>query len=120
MLTVTGHHYAAEKLVDADFMRSLHERLRASLLMVAVPRRGLLMVMEATAKTALVKSFLYVCEKQFRRGDFEPITPTPLLVRDGQIEGFAWEETIRAALAAERPSKPQPGLFSRIFGWKKS
>jgi len=120
LLAVMGHHYAAEKLVDVDFMRGLHERLGASLLMVGIPRRGLLMAMRARAETSLIQRFLYVCEKQFRRGDFEPISPTPLLVRDGKIAGFAWEEDIRAALSAERTSKPQRGFLSRLFSRKKS
>ncbi len=43
-LVVQGNQYAAEKLLDQQFLRTLHDRLGAEVLMCAVPARGLLMV----------------------------------------------------------------------------
>lgn len=119
MLLVTGNHYAAEKVMDIDFMRSLHERLGADWLMVGIPRRGHLFATKARKESAFVKSFHHVCEAQFRRGELEPISPTPLLMHEGRISGFAWEEEIRSALSGKPLTEARQGFFSRLFSRKK-
>jgi hypothetical protein len=119
LLFVTGNHYAAEKVVDIDFMRSLHVRLGADWLMVGTPRRGLLFAAKARSESAFVKGFHHMCEAQFRRAELEPISPTPLLMHEGRIAGFAWEEETRSALSGKPLTEARQGFFSRLFGRKK-
>jgi hypothetical protein len=116
LLVVLGHHYTAEKVMDVEFMRSLHERLGADWLMVGIPRRGSLIAAKARGETSFVQGFRFVCEKQFRRGDFEPLCPTPLLLHEGKISGIASEKEVRAALSGGVPAKPWWGFFRRLFG----
>jgi hypothetical protein len=120
LLVVAGHYYAAEKVVDVDFMRSLHERLGAAWLMVGVPRRGLLFATGARKEARFLQMFRGLCASQSQGGSGEPICPTPLLLHEGRISGFAEEEDIQAALGAEAPAKPWWGLFSRLFGRRKA
>ena len=55
MLVALGQPYAAEKVLDADFLRSLHERLRSPSLLVGIPRRGYFFVMSARVDPRFLK-----------------------------------------------------------------
>lgn len=102
MLAVTGSFYAAEKVLDRPFMRSLHGRLRTDLLAAAVPTRGLLMVTAAHHEGARLARFAALARLRHRSGGGRAISPAVLLVRDGQVAGF-----VRDATAEHE--RPDPG-----------
>jgi hypothetical protein len=101
---VGGSYFASEKLLDVAFMRSLHERLGASLLAASVPRRGLMFVTSGHAVERVAQ-----LEAMTRLAHAEPrsISDAVLLVGDGQIVG--------AVRTGAPPPKPR-GLFRRLFG----
>jgi hypothetical protein len=118
-----GPFYAAEKVLDIDFMRTVHERLGSPSLVVGIPRRGLLYVMDARVNPTLLRVFCGMCEMQYTRGESEPISMTPLLIEDGQIAGFVWvrpQGDARLVRAAELNASSPHGFFKRLFGWMRS
>jgi hypothetical protein len=104
LLAVTGSFYAAEKVLDRAFMRSLHGRLRTDLLAAAVPMRGLLMVTAAHHEGTRLARFAALARLRHRSGGGRGISPTVLLVRDGQVAGFVRDAT------AEHEC-PDPGQY---------
>ena len=60
LVVVHGDYYASEKLLDPDFMRTLHEKLGAELLAAAVPVRGILAAVDGSqvAHVAALQQFV--------------------------------------------------------------
>jgi hypothetical protein len=111
MLVVTGHYYAAEKILDPEFMQRMHEGLRAELLVASIPRKGVLFV--ANAVDEAVGRFLHVTEMKFNEPETgEPICKTPFLIQGGEIVGLA-----RPEAAEPPPSQPsvKQGWFGKYF-----
>jgi hypothetical protein len=122
VLAFFGSFYAAEKVLDIDLMRTLHERLGSPSLVAGIPRRGLLYVMDARVTPTLLRVFCGMCEMQYSRGESEPISMTPLLIEDGQISGFIWvrpKGDAKLVRATELNTAPPRGFFSRLFGWTR-
>jgi hypothetical protein len=128
LLAVSGHYFAAEKVVDVGFMKRLHERLGTRLLVAGIPRRGLLLVTNAIVQPQIMSAFLAICEAEYEKKSSEPISSTPLLIQEGKVSGVVREggeeETTPvstpAAVPASTPAaEPRPGFFARLFGRKK-
>jgi hypothetical protein len=117
MLVVSGHYFAAEKVLDGDFMRGIHARLRTPLLLAGVPRKGLLFIMDARVNPQASAGFIGLCVSEYEKNASEPISPTPLLLQDGKICGFA-----RTSEEESEPPAPEPtpelrqGFLSRLVG----
>ena len=93
LLAVSGHYFAAEKLLDRGFMRRLGVMLGTGLVAAAVPRRGLLLAVDARPDSgdevqALTVLYLSAVEEHRDAGS-RAICTTPLLVADGRIVGAA-------------------------------
>lgn len=119
MLVALGQPYAAEKVLDVAYLRSLHERLQSPSLLVGIPRRGFFFVMSARVEPRLLKMFADFCQAHYKRGEAEPICPTPLLIEGGRISGFAWtegKEATKLVRVAEPDIQPPRGLFNRLLG----
>lgn len=86
ILIVTGSFYAAEKILDEEFMRTLHRELHATVLAAATPARGLLLVTSADDAAHLAK---FTALARMRHDDSGPraITAAVMLVTDGLISG---------------------------------
>ena len=86
LLAVSGSYYAAEKLLDRDFMRKLHRELGEDILAVGVPRRGLMFV---TAVRRADKRELLVLQAATRHEakTTRAISEAILLVKDGEVAG---------------------------------
>jgi hypothetical protein len=109
MAVVSDSFYAAEKLLDPAFLRSLHTRL-GGLIAVAVPRRGLLL---ATAATVVQGILALRTIAEHEATGSRRISPSVVLVQDGEIIGLARVGDPPAAPAA--PAK-KPGWLRRVFG----
>jgi len=104
VLIVSGGFYAAEKLLDVAFMRTLHERLGAPIAAV-VPRRGLLVAASFDdARSVTVLHELAVREASGSRR----ISDVVLLVRDGAVVGIA--------PPSDAPLPKKRGWLGRLFG----
>ncbi|EPX64601.1 hypothetical protein D187_000023 [Cystobacter fuscus DSM 2262] len=113
VLAVSGHYFAAEKVLDAPFLRAMHERLDSQVLLAAVPRKGLLLVTSALVEPSLTAGFMGLCEEQYASEDSAPISPTPLVIQDGMICGFVQmgDEARTPSPSGEPPrSGPTGGL----------
>ena len=96
--------YAAEKLLEVAFMRTLHGRL-GELIAAAVPRRGLLVATRADdARSIAVLHELAVRESTTSRS----ISAVVLLVHDGAVVGIG--------RASDAPSPKKRSWLARLFG----
>ncbi len=89
VLAVSGGFFAAEKLLDPDFMRELASRLGADLLAAAAPRRGLLFVTSAMQEPQKIGVLAAIAAHEFEEGGGRAISPSILLVQDGEVVGMA-------------------------------
>lgn len=119
LIAVSGHFFAAEKVLDVAFMRGLHERLQSPLLLAGVPRKGLLLVVNGMEPQA-ARELIALCAKEYQQHETEPICPTPLILQEGVIRGFVRPgEPVRPPAPPPVEEKPRPGFFARLFGRKK-
>jgi hypothetical protein len=121
MLVASGHYFAAEKVLDGEFMRSIHARLQTPLLLAGVPRKGLLFIMDARVSPQAATGFMGLCASEYEQSASEPISPTPLLLQDGKICGFARTSEEKDEPAAPvPPSEPRQGFFGKLMGRLKN
>lgn len=95
MLLCTDDFFAAERIVDAGFMRQAQRLLKAPGLLVGIPRRGLLMA-TTVADSGIVKAFGVAAAAEFSRAETAPISPMLFALKDGAIVGIV--ETLADAL----------------------
>jgi hypothetical protein len=88
VLAVTGSFYAAEKLLDRDFMQSLHRRLDAKILVASTPARGLLMVSVAHDDPAELARFTALSRMRYDDAGGRSISPAVMIVSDGHVVGY--------------------------------
>jgi hypothetical protein len=104
VLIVSDGYYAAEKLLDVAFLRTLHDRL-GDLIAAIVPRRGLL----AAASFGDTRSFAVLRELAARESSgSRRISDVVLLVRDGAV--------VDIARVSDAPPPKKPGWLGRLFG----
>jgi hypothetical protein len=123
LVAVSGSFYAAEKLLDTEFMRSLHDKLGATLLAAAAPARGLLLVAANTDDAPLLARFAALVRLRYDEAGGRAISPAVLLVTDGEVVGFvrdaSFERADTSPMRAETsPDSPRPGLLRRLLGRK--
>jgi hypothetical protein len=113
VLVVHGGYYSSEKLLDRTFLRAIHERLAAGLLLAAVPRKGQLWLTSGVATLEHIGAFLMIVQKEHDDAvPSERISPIVFVVTDGALTGIA---------RATEPDEPAPepkkkGLWGRVFG----
>jgi hypothetical protein len=114
MIAVDGGYFVTEKILDVAFMKTLHARLKTSLLAVSIPKKGRMLAVDALKDAGLISRFLVVAEKQYSdpTGDGNPITPMVFLVQDGVLVGVARHQN---ETDVEVPSLKKKGFFSRLF-----
>ena len=124
LIAVSGHFFAAEKVLDVAFMRGLHERLHSPLLLAGIPRKGLLLVMNGKVEPRVSADLLALCAREHQKPDAEPLSPTPFILHEGVIRGVlrpgeAPEGPPAPAAAPTAERKPRwGGFFSWLFGKK--
>ncbi len=79
-------YFAAEKILDRDFMRSLAVLLDAQMLAVAIPRKCMMVVADATQSD--IPKLVAIARGKFAEDAEEPaLVPTVFLLHDGLIAG---------------------------------
>jgi hypothetical protein len=113
VLVVHGGYYASEKLLDRTFLRSIHERLAAGLLLASVPRKGQLWLTSGVSTLEHIGAFMMIVQKEHDDAvPNERISPIVFVVTDGSLSGIA-----RATGPEEPPEEPKKrGLWGRVFG----
>jgi hypothetical protein len=127
ILLVSGSFYAAEKLLDREFMRSLHDDLGADLLAAAAPARGCLLVGRITDNPAAIARFAELTRSRHDESGGRSISPAVMLVSDGRVAGYVRGPEDEQREADTQPDRPQteqssdskkPGFLRRLFGRK--
>lgn len=126
ILLVSGSFYAAEKLLDREFMRSLHDDLGADLLAAAAPARGCLLVGRITDNPAAIARFAELARSRHDESGGRSISPAVMLVSDGRVAGYVRgpeDEQLEADANERRQAEPgadpkKPGFLRRLFGRK--
>ena len=114
VLAIGGGYFAAEKILDEDFMRQMQERLGVKLLAAGVPRKGMLLLTDGLLAPETMAKFVAICEGRFNDGsDGGPaLSPTAMIVRDGKVCGFV---EAKAPNPEDLPRMAE-GLISRVLG----
>jgi hypothetical protein len=104
LLICAQHFFAAEHILLPEFLRAGASLIRASRLLVGVPRRGLMVALDARLpETALAQFGMYV-SVEYYEAQTAPISPLPFLVDDGRLVGLmhGHEEAGRAVAEQQR------------------
>jgi len=122
VIVVGGSFYAAEKLLDVEFMSALQQRLQAPSLAAATPARGMLLVTAFDGSAARLARFTALARMQYDDAGGRAISPAVMLVSDGRVCGVGHRDAEPAEPASRRadtaPGSPKPGLLRRLFGRK--
>ncbi|MFT3696088.1 MAG: hypothetical protein QM831_23320 [Kofleriaceae bacterium] len=124
IVCVSGSFYAAEKLLDRELMRRLHDELGADVLAAATPARGCLLVGRITDEPAAIARFAELARKRHDESGQRSISPAVMLVSDGRVAGYVRgpehevEDVTKPVDKAEEEPEKKPGFFARLFGRK--
>jgi hypothetical protein len=88
IIIVSGSFYAAEKVLDPEFMRSIHDQTGSSLLAVSTPARGCLLVTAAYDDPGSLAQFSAIAHARYQDGGGRGISPAVLLVDRGRVAGY--------------------------------
>jgi uncharacterized protein YtpQ (UPF0354 family) len=103
MVTCTDDFFAAERILEPASVLEAQRRLGASALLAAVPRRGLLTLIDADASAGAIAWFVVMAAREHFGGQSAPISPMVFRMSAGRIVG-ALSSPSRPALASE-PSR---------------
>jgi hypothetical protein len=87
---VSGHEYAAEKILDMDFMREVVSNLGFHTAMVGIPFKGLMIVTDANS--SLRFKFPNVIKQYYENPQSPAISPNVFMIQDGDILGMGGEK----------------------------
>jgi hypothetical protein len=123
IVLVSGSFYAAEKLLDREFMRTLHDNLGAELLAAAAPARGCLLVGRITDEPAAIARFAELARIRHDESGGRSISPAVMLVSDGRVAGYVRGPHDEPHERETKPERAQtdvkrPGFLRRLFGRK--
>jgi hypothetical protein len=126
LIMVSGNFYAAEKILDREFMQSLHRALGSDLLAASTPSRGCLLVTAEYHDNASLACFSAIAHARHEDGGGRAISPAVLLVERGRVAGYVrgpGDPPPRPDTANTRadtvPSTPKRvGLLRRLLGRK--
>jgi HEAT repeat protein/uncharacterized protein YtpQ (UPF0354 family) len=104
LLVCTEDFLSAERILDRDFMQEAQRQLSTHMLLVGIPRRGLMLAIDGTQTQGVLESFANMISVQYHRADTAPITPMCFAIADGKIIGMlkGGEEVGKAIVQAER------------------
>lgn len=121
LFVVSGSYFAAEKLLDGEFLRGMHERLKTPLLVAGVPRKGLLFIGDVRSPQ-LMNGLMAILAAEHGKNASEPISTTPLIISDGKVCGVVRAVEKEQTEQKEEPptaapqEKPRQGFFQRLLG----
>ena len=111
VLVVSGHFYAAWKILDQSFLRGLHRRLGADLLAAAVPSKGVLLITTEVGPPGIV-GFALLAQTQYRSsGGAPPLSPVVFLITDGKVVGHVGTASGSGGSAPSSKKRGFWGLF---------
>lgn len=126
VIMVSGNFYAAEKILDREFMQSLHRELDSDLLAASTPARGCLLVTADYHDNMSLARFSAIAHARHEDGGGRAISPAVLLVERGRVAGYVRgpgdpkeRPETQSARAETVPAAPKRvGLWRRLLGRK--
>ena len=126
VIMVSGNFYAAEKILDREFMKSLHEELGSELLAASTPARGCLLVTANYHDNQSLARFAAIAHARHEDGGGRAISPAVLLVEKGRVAGYVRgpndpkerPETVTARAETVPAAPKRVGLWRRLLGRK--
>ncbi|MBK7077724.1 MAG: hypothetical protein IPH44_36050 [Myxococcales bacterium] len=118
IVVVHGSYFAAEKILDAAFLRRLHAELGCELLAAAVPEKSRLLVTQGVAAPAALAGFMAVAQGIYDADEGgRQLSPTVFAIQDGAIVGVLTADgaSPRATGPAGDPPKKR-SFWRRLFG----
>jgi hypothetical protein len=117
VVLVHGDYYAAEKLLDPEFVGGLHARLDSPLLAAAIPVKGRLFFTSALAEPARVVALGMLAAQQHDEAPpNQRLSTEVFLVSEGKVVGIA--RANGDATRAQGGQEPKrKGFWARLFGW---
>ena len=109
-MVVAGEDYfAAERILDAVFIKQAHGILEADMLIVAAPRRGMLLATSAKQSKEMLERFGAAVSAQYHRADSPPISPLLFVAVEGRLVGMlkGMEDAARDAMQDEAREAPE-------------
>jgi len=109
-MVVAGEDYfAAERILDAVFIKQAHGILKADMLIVAAPRRGMLLATSAKQPKEMLERFGAAVSAQYHRADSPPISPLLFVAVEGRLVGMlkGMEDAARDAMQEEAREAPE-------------
>jgi hypothetical protein len=122
IIVVSGSFYAAEKVLDREFMRSLHDDLGADLIAAAAPARGCLLVGKITDEPVSIARFAELARARYDESGGRSISPAVLLVSDGRVAGYVRGPEDQDPTVPHERVEPPPSVPSgKFFGglWRR-
>jgi hypothetical protein len=114
VLLVSGGYFAAEHLLDPEFMQGLHTRLGSELLLAAAPRKGVLFVQSGLVAAEHAGALSQLVRTQHAEAaPSERLSPAVLVVSEGRVVGMA---KVTPTAPVEAKPKPKKSFWQRWFG----
>lgn len=83
-----GGMFAAEKILDEEFLRAQQERIGTELIAVGAPRRAMLLITDGAQSLETLAGFEAAVRGQYRRAESPPVSPCVFAVQDGKPVGL--------------------------------
>lgn len=90
ILFAEGNEYASEKILDKDFMIKIASELKSNTLMVGIPFKGLLIVIDSNSKMRL--KFPVIIKQYFDNPQQDRISDKVFLVQNGEVVAMGGED----------------------------
>ncbi len=89
MLACLDDPLAAERILDAEFVRRAQKKLGTEVLAIGIPRRGLMVAMDGRQPEESLMGFGAFNLAEYHSGESNRITTLTFLMDDGEIAGIA-------------------------------
>jgi hypothetical protein len=107
-MVICGNDFlAAERILDAEFLREAQSKLGAKMLAVGIPRRGMLMACDGAASKDNLARFCAAAAGQYHRAEAPPITTTIFAVVDGTLVGCLEDGGVARNVKTQLESDPE-------------
>lgn len=114
MTVVSGSYYAAEKILDKEFMKKIQQERNYPMLAVGLPRKGTLFIANGVLPPETIGKFIQVIG--FKYGENEPAKPlskTAFIVQQGELSGIISPQYDNGKKPAAEEKK---SFWGKLFG----
>ncbi|MEM7477353.1 MAG: hypothetical protein AAF483_20400 [Planctomycetota bacterium] len=100
-IVLQGDYYACEKVLDDDFMRSMHAQLETPLLAVTLPVKGMALISNGAELTCVGTLYAIACGQFQEAPEQDRISKMVFVFEDGMPAGFVATDMFDEILESE-------------------